>query len=126
MNKRGHIIFALALGVIAVYIVSNFITIETKLLLIHLPFYFIGALIVDKIESSKHAGIKHRKFLHSYIMLLLTILLIIPFLYWKTKTSPTNNFLGATYSYWSFGLATALGHTTHLLGDSLTSKLPRY
>ncbi len=122
MNFKGHIKFALGVGLVAVYFLQNHITINARAILFYLPFYLCGTIIVDKIE--RPTSVHHRSFLHSRRVLLLSIALI-PFLYWKMMNSPFLVWWIFTYSYWGMGLAGILGHSVHLIGDSLTGRLPR-
>src|SRR3989344_5102365 len=125
MNRRGHLIFALGLGAIVFYLLKDFniISIPINIVLFHLPFYLFGAILVDRIERPTSRW--HRGLLHSRRMLLISLFILTPYLIYKTMHYPQDLFLGVNYNYFSLGLAGLLGNLTHLIGDSLTSKLPR-
>lgn len=125
MNKRGHMVFALLMGIIAIYLLNdlNIIKIDYKVLLLHLPAYLFGAILVDKIERPTSRW--HRGLLHSRRMFILSLFIIAPFLIYKTLNSPFSEIMEAKYNYFSLALAITLSHLTHLFGDSLTSRLPR-
>lgn len=122
MNFSGHLKFSIALAMIFIYFIREYFIINLNLLIFYFPFYLIGAVIVDKIEVP--GMITHRGLLHSRRAFLFCLILI-PILYWKAISSQFLFLWSFKYTYWGICLAVILGHTSHLVGDSLTARLPR-
>jgi|SRR3989344_2246957 len=120
LNRRGHILFGILLASFLIYFLSHYIKIPYLFLLFHAPFFIFGSILPDLIEkptTAWHRGIFHKGFL------LIIIPLIMMALYYFWSSSIKFNILGINFNYYSIGIFLLFGWLTHLLGDSLTSKL---
>lgn len=121
LNRRGHIFFSLGLALFVVYFFSHYIKIPYLALVLHIPFFLLGAIMPDVFESSFHNP-SHRGFLHrGYWLLLLPLISLTLFYFWDNYK--VFSFLNESLSYLSIILSFFGGWLTHLIGDSLTSKL---
>ncbi|MGY4884194.1 MAG: zinc dependent phospholipase C family protein [Nanobdellota archaeon] len=121
LNRRGHILFALGLAGFIIYFLSHYIQIPYLALALHFPFFILGAIMPDIFESSYHNP-SHRGFLHRGYWLL-TLPLILAILFYFRDNYKVFYFLEESLSWFSIITAFCLGWMSHLLGDSLTSKL---
>jgi membrane-bound metal-dependent hydrolase YbcI (DUF457 family) len=113
LSSDGHAIFSTGLLIIALYIIKNFIEISILKLFFSLPFYLFGTFAPDVLETPSY---KHRHFFHSRFLLLLILFLFIPITVYLCIREN---------EFWILAIAFLLGYASHLLGDSLTSTLPK-
>jgi hypothetical protein len=116
LNRNGHLVFSSLLLAGSLYVLRNYIAVSYTVVAMHLPTYLFGSLFADKIPWERPGFVGHRSFFHSRRMLWITILVLIPLSVWAGMEKS---------EYWYFATSFLLGHTTHLFGDSLTSRLPR-
>ena len=127
LNRRGHLIFSLALAILSLYFLNQRIEISEDLIMIiifHTPIYFFFSLFPDIVSHGGRGLVSHRfnHIIHSYRVLIFLIIMS-PILLYLTIISPLV-FEGIANHY-SLLFTASIGVISHLIGDSLTSRLPR-
>lgn len=123
MNRRGHIIFAIGILIFAIYIVKPYISVSYPFLLLHLPLFLVGTVTPDVLEKPSFGNVWHRSFFHSKVMLMLLIFFLIPISVYLSIYNLKSFIFNINYNYWSFISSFLFGWCSHLMGDSLTSRL---
>lgn len=115
MNKRGHIIFSLGLLTFLIILDLNwhFMPLKVEWLIYLIPL-LIGSVFPDIVERAK-GNPGHRGFFHSRRMVIIITIFLTPLaIFLSIKSSSEYYFL----------VAFLVGYLLHLVGDSLTSRLP--
>lgn len=125
MNARGHLWFSIMLEVFVLYVLKDFISLPFNFIVLHSIFYIIGATtILDYgFFDSYKKGIGHHGFWHSKKFIWLLILGLIPLSIHFYVNNPKYLIFGTSINIWSAMTFVFVGLVTHLLGDSLGSKL---
>ncbi len=120
LNRRGHLLFSLGLASFLIYFLSHYIEIPYSFLIFHVPFFLFGAILPDLIE--RPTDIWHRGLIHKgFWLLLIPLTMLILYSFWPASSK--FSFLNISFNYYSIRIFILAGWLTHLLGDSLTSKL---
>ena len=126
LNRNGHIVFSFSLAVIILFILKQYIELPDNLLRIlavHMPVYLAFSLFPDLLARGGRGLVAHRfNITHSrgllYILIVVSIYLI-----YVSIDSP--RIILEVANKHTLILSAVLGYISHLLGDSLTSPLPR-
>tara|TARA_Y100000310_G_scaffold200877_1_gene200946 strand:+ start:4014 stop:4373 length:360 start_codon:yes stop_codon:yes gene_type:complete len=109
LSRKGHIVLSIVLLLFGIFLYEQYVSqVSLRLIFKYLPFYLIGSLLVDKIETPSPF---HRQFLHSKRFFIITLLVIIPF-------TLSMGFIKS--EMWFHLTALFIGHIGHLIGDMTT------
>ena len=125
MNRRGHLFFSAIIGLLAIYILRDFIVLPYRFLIFHSIFYFFGTgFILDYwFFDNFRNGINHRGFWHSKLFLWSLILILIPIFVKYYIGYPKQILWGVQFNYFSILGSVLIGMAVHIFADSFSSKL---